>query len=71
MRFHVLYQDFNPSKYQDPLLRGPLCSCISGPVSTESTYKRKEAVISERLEVDCQFVGDGGDDNTTVVVIVK
>ena len=50
---------------------GPPCNCISGSVSTESTYKRKAAVISERLEMDSQFVGNGADDNTAAVVIVK
>jgi hypothetical protein len=50
---------------------GPPRSCISGSVSTEITYKRKAAVISERLVMDSQFAGDGADDNTEPVVIVK
>jgi hypothetical protein len=75
MRFHVLCQFFEPFQIPGPLVtlqkfRGPPRNCISGSVSTESTYKRKAAVISERLEIDSQFVGDGADDNTEAVVIV-
>ena len=51
--------------------RGLPRSCISGSVSTEITYKPKSTVLSERLEMDSQFIADGADGNKEPVVIVK
>jgi len=66
----------NFSKYQDPLLPrkdfADLHAVVfQGLLAHKVRNKRKASVISERLEMDSKLVGDGGDDGTDAVVIVK